>query len=230
LSYTRVRHPSLLGARALTTTRRLVHGVTVRRRGETASQASATIVSVAVDVRRPVLRDVDELARINMDTWRAAYAGIVPQTRLDSMDPEAYRLRWIDNLTTGRPGVEFRVAEVDGRLVAYAIAGPYRPQEDAEPEVVTGLAELYAIYVDPPMQGRGAGTAVHDAVLGALAQAGSDEAALWVLMDNVPSRRWYERRGWRADGALSSWSAGDRDLPELRMRRSLAAGSAEGSA
>jgi GNAT superfamily N-acetyltransferase len=227
LSYTRVRHPSLLGARALTTTRRLVHGVTLRRRGETASQASATIVSVAVDVRQPVLRDVDELARINIDTWRAAYAGIVPQTRLGSMDPEAHRLRWIENLTTGRPGVEFRVAEVDGRLAAYAIAGPYRPQEDAEPEVITGLAELYAIYVDPPMQGRGAGSAVHDAVLRVLAAQGNDEAALWVLVDNAASRRWYERRGWRADGALSTWSAGDRQLPELRMRRSLGAASAE---
>jgi ribosomal protein S18 acetylase RimI-like enzyme len=187
---------------------------------------SDTIVSMAVDVRRPVLRDVDELARINIDTWRAAYAGIVPQTRLDAMEPEAYRLRWIENVTTGRPGVEFRVAEVDGRLAAYAIAGPYRPQEDAEPEVVTGLAELYAIYVDPPMQGRGAGTAVHDDVLRALAAQGNDEAALWVLVDNVASRRWYERRGWRADGALSSWSAGDRHLPELRMRRSLVAPSA----
>jgi ribosomal protein S18 acetylase RimI-like enzyme len=186
-----------------------------------------TMVSMAVDVRRPVLRDVDELARINIDTWRAAYAGIVPETRLDSMDAGAYRLRWIENVTTGRPGVEFRVAEVDGRLAAYAIAGPYRPQEDAEPEVVTGLAELYALYVDPPMQGRGAGTAVHDDVLHALAAQGNDEAALWVLVDNVAGRRWYERRGWRPDGALSSWSAGDRQLPELRMRRSLAAAPTE---
>ncbi|MDX6367568.1 MAG: hypothetical protein QOK30_2644 [Nocardioidaceae bacterium] len=185
---------------------------------------------MAVEVRRPVLRDVDELARINIDTWRAAYAGIVPQTRLDSMDAQAHRLRWIGNVTTGRPGVEFRVADVDGRLAAYAIAGPYRPQEDAEPEVVTGLAELYALYADPPMQGRGAGTAVHDAVLCALAAQGNDEAALWVLVDNVASRRWYERRGWAADGALSNWSAGDRDLPELRMRRSLAARSADRSA
>jgi ribosomal protein S18 acetylase RimI-like enzyme len=185
---------------------------------------------MTVDVRRPVLRDVDELARINIDTWRAAYAGIVPQARLDSMDAEAYRLRWIENVTTGRPGVEFRVADVDGRLAAYAVAGPYRPQEDAEQEVVTGLAELYAIYVDPPKQGRGAGSAVHDAVLRALAARGNEEAALWVLVDNVRSRRWYELRGWRADGAVSSWSAGDLDLPELRMRRSLAAGSAESSA
>jgi GNAT superfamily N-acetyltransferase len=185
---------------------------------------------MAVDVRRPVLSDVDELARINIDTWRAAYTGIVPPARLDSMDIQVYRLRWIENVTAGRPGVEFRVADVDGRLAAYAIAGPYRPQEDAEPEPVTGLAELYAIYVDPPMQGRGAGTAVHDAVLRAQAVQGNAEAALWVLVDNVPSRRWYERRGWRADGALSSWSAGDRDLPELRMRRSLSAESADRSA
>jgi GNAT superfamily N-acetyltransferase len=185
---------------------------------------------MALDVRRPVLGDVDELARINIDTWRAAYAGIVPQARLDSMDVQTYRLRWLESVTTGRPGVELLVAEVDGRLAAYAVAGPYRPQEDAGPEVVTGLAELYALYVDPPMQGRGAGTAVHDTVLRMLAAQGNQEAALWVLADNLPSRRWYERRGWRADGALSTWSAGDRELPELRMRRSLAAGSSERSA
>jgi GNAT superfamily N-acetyltransferase len=180
-----------------------------------------------VEVRRPTVGDVDELARINIDTWRAAYTGIVPAVRLDSMDIQAYRLRWSESVTTARPGVELRVADVDGRLAAYAIAGPYRPQEDAEPEDVTGLAELYAVYVDPPMQGRGAGTAVHDAVLGALAGHGHDQAALWVLVDNEPSRRWYERRGWRADGTFSMWSAGDRELPELRMRRSLAGASVE---
>jgi GNAT superfamily N-acetyltransferase len=137
------------------------------------------------------------------------------------MDIATYRQRWIENVTGDRPGVDFWAADVDGRLAGYAIGGPYRPRNDAGPDVVTELAELYAIYVDPPRQGCGAGTAVHDALLAALAEQGYSEVALWVLVDNEPGRRWYARRGWTPDGAVAMWSAGDSILPELRMRRGL---------
>jgi hypothetical protein len=60
----------------------------------------------------------------------------------------------------------------------------------------------------PADAGTRRGTAVHDAVLRVLAAQSNDEAALWVLVDSAASRRWYERRGWRADGALSTWSTG----------------------
>jgi GNAT superfamily N-acetyltransferase len=185
------------------------------------SSASATIGAMGVVVRRPTLDDVDELARINIDTWRTAYAGIVPQARINQMDPATYRQRWVDTVSLTRPGVGVFVADIDGRPAAYAVGGPYRPQEDAAPEVVDGLGELFAIYVDPPMQSKGAGVAVHDALLGWLGEQGYTEAALWVLVANETARSWYARRGWRADGARSLWVAAGQALPELRLRRSL---------
>jgi GNAT superfamily N-acetyltransferase len=177
--------------------------------------------AMAVSVRTPDLHDVDELARINIDTWRAAYGGIVPQARLDRMDMETYRQRWLETVSGARSGVACFVADIDGRPVGYAVGGPYRPQENAGPEDVTGLGELYAIYVDPARQRYGAGSAVHEVLLRWLREQGYVEAALWVLVSNTAGRRWYERRGWREDGALTLWSAGDRELPELRMRRGL---------
>jgi GNAT superfamily N-acetyltransferase len=186
-----------------------------------ALSASVTIATVQVVVRKPVLGDVDELARINIDTWRAAYTGIVPQERIASMDLEAYRRRWVETVSSSRPGVAVYVGEVDGALAAYAIGGPYRPQEGADPEDVTGLAELYALYVDPPRQSLGAGTAVHDALVGQLAREGYLDVALWVLAANASAQTWYARRGWRPDGARSIWVAAGSELPELRMRRKL---------
>jgi GNAT superfamily N-acetyltransferase len=174
-----------------------------------------------VVVRRPVLDDVNDLARINIDTWRATYTGIVPQEHIDQMDLAAYRRRWVDRLTSPSPRIGIFVAEVDDTLAAYATAGPYRPQESAPAEAVKALGELYAIYVDPPMQGNGAGTAVHAALLKWLAGEGYNDVALWVLVANEAGRRWYARRGWQPDGAMSVWEAAGQELPELRLRRRL---------
>jgi GNAT superfamily N-acetyltransferase len=173
-------------------------------------------------VREPTLDDVDELARINIETWRDAYAGIVPQARLDGMDRATYRERWVSTVTGGRPGVRCVVAEVDRVLAAYAVGGAYRIQEDADPEDTSRWAELFAIYVDPPMQGRRVGVAAHDALLAGLAGEGYVEAALWVLEANAASRSWYAARGWLPDGATSLWWCEGQALPEIRLRLGLA--------
>jgi ribosomal protein S18 acetylase RimI-like enzyme len=175
---------------------------------------------VTVIVRVPRLADVDELARINVETWRAAYAGILPAERLD-MDLAEYRSRWADNVTTGRPGVGFLLVEHDGLVAGYAVFGGYRVQQDADPnEDLTALGELYAIYVDPPRQGRGLGRALHDVAMAALA-VDHDRAAVWVLAENTSALRWYEGRGWSRDGATSLFEAAGQPLPEVRLRRPL---------
>ena len=57
--------------------------------------------------------------------------------------------------------------------------------------------------------------ALLDAALAALAASGSSEASLWVLEDNARARRFYEARGWRADGAARPWHT---DLPLVEVR------------
>jgi ribosomal protein S18 acetylase RimI-like enzyme len=177
---------------------------------------------MAVVVRPPELADVDRLARINIDTWRHAYAGIVPAAYLEEMDAAKFRERWRLNVTEGRPGVTFHVAEVDGVLAGYAIVGGYRAQEDADPEEDTeDWGEIFAIYTSPEQQRKGAGTALHDAAITALRDDDHRRAALWVLADNTTSQRWYEHRGWQADGVTSYWSGSGTPLPEIRMVREL---------
>ena len=54
--------------------------------------------------------------------------------------------------------------------------------------------ELTELAVDPPYQGRGVGSRLHDAVLDGLP---FDRALLSALADNGPVLRFYARRGWR---------------------------------
>lgn len=180
------------------------------------------MTGVTLAVRRPTLADVDRLAVINVETWRDAYAGLVPAAHLDGLSLDAFRERWRRNVTEGRPHVSVLVAEVADTLAGYAIAGPYRPQEDADPaEQTQTWGEIYALYTHPSLQGRGAGTALHGAALDLLRNDGFDEAALWVLTANVSSHRWYAARGWHADGARTNWGSEGVALPEIRLRVAL---------
>lgn len=52
--------------------------------------------------------------------------------------------------------------------------------------------ELDGLYVIPRAAGEGVGSALLDAA--------HPVSLLWVLEDNHHARRWYERRGWQADG------------------------------
>lgn len=56
---------------------------------------------------------------------------------------------------------------------------------------------LNGLYVRPEAWGTGVAARLHDRALAAL---GPGRARLWVLEENRRARRFYERRGWAADG------------------------------
>jgi len=80
------------------------------------------------------------------------------------------------------------VAEVKGRIVGFADCGPIRDSE----EDYTG--ELYAIYVNEAMQGKGVGRMLSHDVAKNLKSRGFDSMLVWVLAEN-PFRRFYESLG-----------------------------------
>jgi GNAT superfamily N-acetyltransferase len=170
-------------------------------------------------VRTAERSDAKRLARINIDAWRAAYTGIVAPARLEGMRLEEYVERWqrtpADDGATGRTVL---VAELDGVIASYCTGGPYRPQEGLVEYDAATWGEVYAIYTDPPLQGRGAGSAVHDAFVKRLRSHGYKTAALWVLEANERARRWYTNRGWRPDGAVTDWVSVGVAHPEIRLR------------
>ena len=75
------------------------------------------------------------------------------------------------------------------------------------------IGELYAIYVAPAGQGRGAGLALMEAGVGALSERW-DDAVLWVATENPRARRFYERYGWEVDGERV-----DDSIPGVRCPR-----------
>ncbi len=173
----------------------------------------------------PTAEDADRLGAINAATWRHAYSGLVPDAYLSTLDAATMRERWVTRIAQPDSDMCCLLAEVDGAIASYAIGGGYRAQHDADPrEDTAGWGELYALYTHPDVQRRGAGGAVHAALLDRLRARGFSVAGLWVLRDNFRARRWYADHGWRPDGTSSQWVAAGEALEEVRLVRRLDSG------
>lgn len=165
-----------------------------------------------MNVRRAGPGDADAIAEVHVRTWQAAYEHVFGHENLARIDLGRRAARWRDVLADG--DVAFVALDESGRVVGFASVGESR---DAE-----GTGELYAIYALPEAWGTGAGTALLAAGVQVLREAGFREAILWVLDDNPRARRFYEREGWRLDGAVKEDEHLGVRVAEVRYRLVLA--------
>jgi GNAT superfamily N-acetyltransferase len=173
-------------------------------------------------VRTAVAADAPGIAAVHIETWRAAYVGLVPQPILDRLSIERRLAFWSEHLAN--PG-ESRtwVAEADGRIVGFA--GTALPTADDLP---AGTAELEMIYLLPETWHRGVGRALLRAAVDDLAERGFGTAILWVFTANDRARRFYEANGWRADGTAQMLDFDGTPVEEIRYGIDLrAAGDAD---
>ncbi|GAA3655433.1 GNAT family N-acetyltransferase [Microbacterium marinilacus] len=170
--------------------------------------------TTGLTIRRAVPDDAGRLSEVHVRTWQIAYAGLIPQAVLDSLDIVARAARWRTTLeSTSRPGAGARgrtwVALEGDDLVGFSSSGPAREEQAPWP------LELWALYVHPRRHGTDAGRLLADAAIGDL------PAFLWVLDGNDRAIRFYEKIGFAFDGATKDERHGGVMLHERRMVRGI---------
>ena len=153
---------------------------------------------------------------MHVASWQAAYREIIPAEVIESWPLDRRITQWTSLLeAAGTEGTIFiLVAVADAEVIGFVSS---RASEDSDGEDV---CEVSATYVAPEVQRRGAGHALLAAACDALQAAGFDQATLWVLAHNTAARAFYEREGWKPDGA--SQPLGDTGILELRYCKRLA--------
>jgi GNAT superfamily N-acetyltransferase len=170
-------------------------------------------------VRKGTLSDAPQVARVNVEGWRAAYRGILSDEYLDAIRSDDRLERLEERLGAPDPGAVFIAVSTGGAVGAYGGVSAVRDAADEHPVLPTG--EFAALYADTASRGTGAGHAVHEAGVGHLAEQGFKHAILWVFEKNAPSRRFYEARGWTCDEVTKEGLIGGARFTEVRYSRSL---------
>ena len=144
-----------------------------------------------VRVRGARPADAPAIAKVHVETWRATYAGLVPDAYLVGMREERQTLMWQRLL--GSRGLESAlVAEAAGgqdrHIVGFGSFGRARPGK------LPYRGEIYTLYVAGDWQGRGLGRRLLSGMFRELVKTGLPDAYLWVLTGN-PTRFFYEAMG-----------------------------------
>ena len=135
-------------------------------------------------------------AFVHWKSWQESYAGIVDAEYLSRMSVERCEesaRRWPENTWVAKDGE---------RVIGFTVACRICDKSGAQ----TGEGEVRAIYVLEEYQRLGIGYALMQQALKTL--SGCRVVCVWVLKDNRKAIRFYERVGFRADGAEQDYTLG----------------------
>ena len=130
--------------------------------------------------------DARGIARLDVETWRMTYAGVLSTSYLVGLSERRSEIGW--RMAILREPRDVCVAvDAAGMILGFGSCGPSRSERHFPGEVFT-------LYVAPDRQNQGIGRRLLIALFRRLVASGLDAAVVWVLRDN-PSRFFYERLG-----------------------------------
>ena len=167
-----------------------------------------------VTIRVATEGDAAGIARVHVRSWQEAYAGIVPDAYLASLDADERTAQWAHVPARGPVGRDPHLGR-PRRRTAWSASSPWGPA--ATRTHARGDREIFSIYLDPGTWGHGV---ARDLMRTVIAEVGEKTTVtLWVLADNERARHFYRRHGFQADGVDRYDDIGGASLLEVRYRR-----------
>jgi GNAT superfamily N-acetyltransferase len=159
-------------------------------------------------VREATIADAGRIARVQVDSYRTTYQGVLPSEYLGSLSCKERTDYWHDYLSGTKEGRFAYVAEENHRsLVGFAAGGP----ELCDGVLYTG--RLGSIYLLETRQRLGIGRRLVAAVADRLVREGHSSMLGWVLRSS-PARLFYEALGG-VEAAESEITVGGVTLPTV---------------
>ena len=160
-----------------------------------------------VSVRPARADDAERVARVQLSTWRTAYASFLPGDALDVPEEQAAAL-WLRAIELP-PTQQHRllVAMDAAELVGFAASGP---AEDGH------AVELTALLVEPRWGRRGHGSRLLAATVEHWREDGSTTAVHWAWERDAATGSFLGSAGWEPDGTARGLDTGPRIERQVR--------------
>lgn len=165
----------------------------------------------------PTDADIPDLARIHVQSWQVAYAGLLDAGYLAQLSVQERVLSWQRILAAGE-STTWVARDDSGRVQAFLSHGPCRDRD-----APADRGEIWALYAHPDAWGRGAGRSLMDCALQTLRAQGMRSVSLWMLRGNQRALRFYEAAGFaEVPGSVQRFELGGRTVEEQAWLRFLA--------
>lgn len=138
-------------------------------------------------IRKARKQDISRIAEIIVFGKRVAYRDIF---RDDIGSFNELQVLAVAEEILGNPALLERIVVYDDGIVKGVIAV----------ESTGRSAEISNFYVEPFFKGEGIGTSLLQYVISEMKSMGLSKLFLWVLEENLPARRFYEKAGFRSTG------------------------------
>ena len=188
------------------------------------------MVDVHVRLARP--EDAGAIARLQLSTWRTAYAQVVPAAVLDALGEELATDQWLSAIVEPPTSRHHVFVAYEGETsVGFAATGPATPDDlatsDEEGPTAAGddwhptTLAVSALLVEPRWGRRGHGSRLLAAVMDLARTDGFLQAVTWALDADAATRSFLESAGWGPDGTGRVLDMDGVGVPELRLTTSL---------
>jgi GNAT superfamily N-acetyltransferase len=173
------------------------------------------VADVSVRPARPA--DAERVARLQLSTWRTAYADLLPPDALEVPEEQVAAL-WLRAVEVP-PSPQHRVLVAMERdeLVGFTALAP--AEDDGLDPATT--AEVAALLVEPRWGRRGHGSRLLAAAVDTWRVDGVRTAVLWAWERDTATRSFLTSAGWELDGAARGLDTGPRVQRQVRMHVSL---------
>jgi len=161
--------------------------------------------------------DIPALSRLGIDSFVAKFGHMYTARDLETFLEEVHSHEALAR-ELADPARLYRLAERDGKLLAYAKLG----LTCGFPEHARGqnAMELKQLYAAPEATGLGIGTALMDWAMAEMAARGADEVQISVYAYNDGAHRFYQRYGYGKVADIT-FKVGDHLDPEFLFARML---------
>lgn len=169
------------------------------------------MADVSVRPARP--SDAELIARVQLSTWRTAYADLLPPHALELPTEQAAAV-WLHAVEApASPRHRVLVALERADVVGFAASAPAE-EDDADPAAV---AELSALLVEPRWGRRGHASRLLAASVEGWQADGVRTALAWAFERDAATRAFLVSAGWEPDGRGRGLDTGAAVQPQLRL-------------
>jgi ribosomal protein S18 acetylase RimI-like enzyme len=168
-----------------------------------------------MQIEHATLAEARAVAEIHVNTWRVAYASVLPTEYLASLSIDKRELMWRKCIDAGEP--ELLVAKQEGIVHGWLSFAACRDAGASKSE-----AEIWALYVAPGSWSTGTGRLLWLRARELMREKGFATCSLWVFPQNERAIRFYRAAGFVADPSpAKTFELAGQQLQEVRYSSRL---------